>query len=343
MKRTKRNEILNSLTGKSILALILTAFLSISAFADGAIWATQMGEIEYMKHTGTTAVFSNEKPGINPVTWFYINDIDQSLPDRGSYSGYWIDNSGRQMCEASLVDPNGTKSRNWGRLEITFEEDGSYPIWTGTLGDCFKQPDSVLKATKPRDSVESSPESGSAVQTNYLITTNSVGDMRTGMTVFEARRVLKGSIFKQTPCLIEVTLGNEIIMKLGTPLEFMKTEADGVEDYDETEEYCTGKAPPINEFARIESIEVFDSRYRTKAGVHAKMKISDAEKIYGQVRFVLPPDGPGDEQTFFANQPMDFLFTSEPGGMYGDESDETNRYQPWAVINSIAIYGSVDE
>jgi hypothetical protein len=148
MKQTKMMKIT---TCKSIPVLMLIAVFSISVFADGAIWATEMGEFEYMKHTGTSAVFSNEKSGGAPVTWFFINSIGSQLPDRGSYSGYWIDNSGRQMCEASLVDPNGKSSQNWGRFEITFQEDGSYPVWTGTLGDCFKQPGRVLKAAKPKD------------------------------------------------------------------------------------------------------------------------------------------------------------------------------------------------
>jgi hypothetical protein len=330
MKQTYK--IARNLTGKSIWVLILVAFLSISALADGAIWTTSLGEFSYSKHFGTTSVLSTEKSGSKTTTWLFINNIDQSLPDSGSYSGYWIDNSGRQLCEAELVDPYGTRSRNWGRFEITFEKDNDYPTWTGTLGDCFKQPDRILKATKPKDIVDSSVDSTSGSQTNYLITAKSAGNIRLGMTVAEARKLLKGAKFTQTPCgmdqdpEIKVERDKVLIMNLIA--------------WEGSEDDCNGTAPPIKENAKITSIEVFDSRFRTANGIHPGISITDAEKIYGKIEGIfLDPSG---EDIRFVNHPKSFGFGvrgkgENRAGVYNETFEETTRYTSGAYVYSVII------
>ncbi len=314
---------LKHLTSKSILIMILTAVFSISAFADGADWTTKMGEIEYLKHTGTTAESSNEKPGINPVTWFFIDDLDRRFPDIGSYSGYWTDKSDRQVCEAPPIDPNGTKSRDSGSFEITFRKEGPYPVWTAALGDCFEQPDRVLDATKPKDSVGPSTDSGSLGQTSYLITPNSAGDIRIGMTIAEARKALPYAQFSQYEYegadadfdSIQVIQGGLVLMTLGV------NDDDG----------------------KIYSIKIWDSRYRLANGVHPGSTIPEAEKIYGKVLSInlVYQDREWADFTYHP-EGLRFIVT---GGDYsdfrgGDPREQfTTKYKSGAHIYAIEISG----
>ncbi|MDH3530445.1 MAG: hypothetical protein OEQ28_12850 [Acidobacteriota bacterium] len=67
----------------------------------------------------------------DPTTRLFISNL---VPDvygkgakRGSYHGYWIDDSKRKPCEAELISPVGNRSRSWGAVQI--------PYRIGAMGD----------------------------------------------------------------------------------------------------------------------------------------------------------------------------------------------------------------
>lgn len=124
------------------VAVVLVALPGI-AFADEA-WSSNYGRVEWEKNVKETAVFRLETPEVNgSITWFFINGlVADATRDggnyRGYYRGYWTDDSGKNECEASLVDPLKNNTRNWGILEIAFAENPS-GRWdfTARLGTCF--------------------------------------------------------------------------------------------------------------------------------------------------------------------------------------------------------------
>jgi hypothetical protein len=95
----------------------------------------------------------------------------------------------------------------------------------------------------------------------YLITSNSVGPVRLGMTLEQARQALsplkirKAYIKDMDYQYIEVVDQKEILMQL------------------------EALYPRFNEKTKIWAIEVKNPKFKTKEGIHAGMLISDLEKI----------------------------------------------------------------
>src|SRR5437660_696456 len=104
-----------------------------------------------------------------------------------------------------------------------------------------------------------------------LITSRSVGPVRLGMSVAAAKRALKGFTLERTrdgevAALIAVERGKNTVM-----IMFAGEHDDGA---------------ALNRKALIEDIQVLDSSYATKAGVHPGMLLSEVEKHYGKVKEV---------------------------------------------------------
>lgn len=288
-----------------IWLLVITAFLATTTLAD-EVWKSNVGEIIYEKDIGNTAVLSYATPGVqNSTTRLFINNL---VPDvygggqRGNYSGYWTDNSKRQVCEAAIVDPMGTRTNSWGRFEITFKKEGSWWAWTGSTSNCFGQPIQTIFA-KPNMAENQN-------QTNFLITSNSVGTIRIGMTVAEARKAMSGVTFSRTEdgegiALIAVKQGDKELMTIYA----------GEEDSEK----------PINENAKIEQIEVWSSNFKTAEGVHPKMKISDVEKIYGKIKNEFTSEIESRQFIEFTNEPKGFSFRKENTDFEALDKDIANN------------------
>ena len=169
----------------------------------------------------------------------------------------------------------------------------------------------------------------SAIDASYLITANSVGNIRLGMTVAEARKALIGLKLSPTEGMdgvaaFEVKQGAIELMLFYT-----------CED---------GQGNRNNENSKIESIQILDSRFRTAEGVHPKMKINDAEKIYGKVKIY--NNEIGGESAEFSSQP-DVRF-NVVGGIFNAGENEngrpvTTRYAPNATIDQMWISKQVCE
>ena len=173
---------------------------------------------------------------------------------------------------------------------------------------------------------------------NKLITETSVGDIELGMTIAEARKVSKGLMFSRKVAgmgdlLISVKKGSKELMILNAN--------EGNED--------TGEEIPINENAKIASIDVLDSRYKTANGVHPKMTIAAAEKRYGKIKMIYWDDEI-PEVGKFKNHPNGFEFSLEgvsnrrdsngrtkAVGNYKLNDYQTANYKRGSYISSIMI------
>jgi hypothetical protein len=138
---------------------------------------------------------------------------------------------------------------------------------------------------------------------NNLITKDSVGDVKLGMTVGEARKVLpKSHRFDEAGgsegvVFLGIYDGQTLLMEIGMY-------------YDGRE---TDKKPPVDENQKITGITIHDSRYKTVEGVHVGMPIAEGEKKYGKLKemFNYPHMG---EFGKFTNQPNYLNFYFKPKG-----------------------------
>lgn len=125
------------------------------------------------------------------------------------------------------------------------------------------------------------------------ITSNSAGPVRIGMTVAEARKALPGRTLARTTdgegvALIEVKEGQTLEMLLYAGEENAES--------------------PVDEQARIELINVYDSRYQTAESVHPGMPVSEIEAKYGKLTRIVTSEIESREYAEFPKAPAGLSF-----------------------------------
>lgn len=168
-------------------------------------------------------------------------------------------------------------------------------------------------------------------QQNYLITSNSAGNVRLGMTIAQLRKVMKGID------LSKYWSGDGLVM-----IQVIKNGEDVMHLY-------TGEDDPdsnINEKAKIEFIEVFDANYKTADGVRPTMLVKNAERVLGKIERVFISEIEAREFVIFRKKPKGLTFhvqvNRETGkymyaGVYPDNKREGVRCVPTAYILGIQI------
>ncbi len=163
-------------------------------------------------------------------------------------------------------------------------------------------------------------------QSRNLITQDAVGQVRLGMTVAQARRAMPRYQFRRTSdgegiALVEIRRRGRTYMTLYA----------GEEDPSKT----------IDNTARIEQIEVWNSIYRTPRGVYPRMRLSSAARIYGRVQEIMMSEIESREYATFANQPSHLTFRVQAfgrnAGIYPRGQNKTTRAASNAYIFSIII------
>lgn len=199
---------------------------------------------------------------------------------------------------------NAADFKNW-RLEITGKNAGYTFFGSLTTG-----PDAAVD------------------QKNFLVTPNGAGGIRLGITVAEARKAARDKAF------IRSSDGEGIAL-----IDIMQNDKTLISVYAGEE----NSEAPIDDTARIEFIEVWQPQFKTVAGVHPQMLLSQAEQIYGKVQSITMSEIESRETVVFANHPagLTFLITGNDStaGDYEDGNNKTDRYTPGAYIRSIQIYG----
>lgn len=167
-------------------------------------------------------------------------------------------------------------------------------------------------------------------QGSYLITSNSVGGIKLGMTVAQARKAMPGFRLKRTSdgdgqALIEVSKGGKETM----------TVYAGEDDPDAR----------INENAKIEHIKVWDSRYRTVDGIHPKMLVKEVERKLGKVKEVFMSEIESREYATFRKKTKGLMFRIDvntegkylSAGIYPKGNRRGSRCVPTAFIIGIEV------
>jgi hypothetical protein len=113
-----------------------------AAWADET-WKTDLGVVEWEKDVDGAAVFKLNLKGGKFVR-FYIENLKADGQVRGAYSGYWINTADENMCPTQMTAPDGTKSKTWGTIELTFVKPSFPSDWTGRMGKCFDKTEQVF-------------------------------------------------------------------------------------------------------------------------------------------------------------------------------------------------------
>jgi len=177
-------------------------------------------------------------------------------------------------------------------------------------------------APAPVSSLPQPPSAPDPALPRLLITPDSLGPIRLGMTLEEAGRAIPEARLKRTSdgdgaALVAVEIGGQELMVLFADEE----DPEG----------------PIDGSKRIEVIETFSPSCSTALGIHPGSSIADAEKAMGPTVRILKSEIESREYIAFRNQPPHTTFRLDYTGIFPEGSNETTRYQPEAKIFSIAI------
>lgn len=154
--------------------------------------------------------------------------------------------------------------------------------------------------------------------TNNLITTNSVGTIKLQSTLKSVKNILNQYTFVST------------------------TDGEGVPLTTVTDKHHLLFQLYTNDKKKIQYIEIFDSAYQTKNGVHVGMSITDIEKHYGKLKEIMRSEIESREYATFAKQPKELTFriigkNDSSAGIYSNENNTTKTYHPDAYLYSIFI------
>lgn len=160
----------------------------------------------------------------------------------------------------------------------------------------------------------------SSVEDSQLITSSSIGAIRLGMTLDQAKRKLHSAKLERMAGADGLAL---VVVKKGDDDQF----------------YIHAEEPdpdaPIQWNATISVMETFNPSYRTAEGVHPGSSIYDVAKIYGPIVEASISEIESREYITFANQPEGLTFRLNHTGIYSANSRRTTKFSPGAQILGI--------
>jgi hypothetical protein len=162
----------------------------------------------------------------------------------------------------------------------------------------------------------------------YLITSNSVGPVRLGMTLAQVRKAAgrmklkKGKGIEGIPA-VEVMSGSQTDMVL-----YFK-DNDGMDRFSKN-------ASKIYEFSKVEMINVLSDRYQTSQGVRIGTLLAKAEKQLGKLENISHTEPRGENVAVFKAFPN--LMFSVSGNLVFKEGERTTQtYKSNSKIDEIFV------
>lgn len=124
-----------------LATVLLTAIAAPKALAD-EVWATGEYDVVYEEDRNNTAIWSYGDNGT-----IFIDGLGGVITDRGSYNGYWTQETASVRCDTFREGANGEATYYWGRFEITFIDSEFPSRWHANFGLCDREPTIHLDGT----------------------------------------------------------------------------------------------------------------------------------------------------------------------------------------------------
>lgn len=123
-------------------ALLIAGFTSQAALADER-WSTEEYDVVYQDERNRTAIWTYG----DEIGTIFIDGLAGVYTGRGSYTGYWVQESSSLRCDTFREDANGEPTYYWGRFEITFIDPDFPSRWEAMIGLCDLEPTIALTGT----------------------------------------------------------------------------------------------------------------------------------------------------------------------------------------------------
>ncbi|MEM6598178.1 MAG: hypothetical protein AAF810_19630 [Cyanobacteria bacterium P01_D01_bin.36] len=127
------------------VGILTTLFGSRPAVAD-EVWTTEEYDVTYLEDRDRTAIwtYGTEKATVGTI---FIDGLAGVFTDRGSYGGYWVQESSSRRCDTFREDINGDRAYYWGRFDITFIDPDFPSRWEASFGLCDGETPITLTGT----------------------------------------------------------------------------------------------------------------------------------------------------------------------------------------------------
>lgn len=126
---------------RSLLALLVLVLPPLTSRADAdERWDTGEYRVTYQDDRGSTAIWTygdDENPDMGIL---FIDGLGRVYQNRGSYRGYWSQETSSIACDTYREGLDGEPSYHWGRFEITFLDPDFPSRWEAKLGRCDQEP-----------------------------------------------------------------------------------------------------------------------------------------------------------------------------------------------------------
>lgn len=118
----------------TILTLLTIASASQKALAD-EMWSTEEYDVVYQDERNRTAIwtYGEEDKVLGTI---FIDGLAGVYQGRGSYTGYWVQESSSLRCDTFREGADGKPTYHWGRFEITFIDPNFPSRWRAKFGLC---------------------------------------------------------------------------------------------------------------------------------------------------------------------------------------------------------------
>ncbi|NES18524.1 MAG: hypothetical protein F6K41_06250 [Symploca sp. SIO3E6] len=123
------------------LALLTCTVTSQQALAD-EVWTTEEYNVVYHEDRNKTAIWHYGEDGV-----IFIDGLAGVYTDRGSYSGYWVQDSSSVSCDTYREGADGKPTYHWGKFEITFIDPDFPSRWQADISLCDRDPFITLNGT----------------------------------------------------------------------------------------------------------------------------------------------------------------------------------------------------
>lgn len=127
------------------LTLLVVGLTPKKVVAD-EVWSTEEYDVTYTADRNRTAIwtYGSDDKVLGTV---FIDGLAGNRTGRGSYTGYWVQDSSSLRCDTYREGATGEPGYHWGRFEVTFI-DADFPSrWQAKFGLCDLEPTITLNGT----------------------------------------------------------------------------------------------------------------------------------------------------------------------------------------------------
>ncbi len=121
-------------------AMVILGILPSSVDAD-EVWSTEESEVVYQEDRNNTAVWTYGNGTV------FIQGLGGVVNNRGSYEGYWVQESSSIRCDTYREGGDGEPSYHWGRFSVSFLDPDFPSRWQAKFGICDRTPTRTLNGT----------------------------------------------------------------------------------------------------------------------------------------------------------------------------------------------------